>query len=707
VRQTDYITHDVRGARQWHIGLPAPSVSVRKLRFALVNTTAVLTALYIAFARDLERPYWAMFTVFIVADPISGAVRSKSVYRFLGTFAGAASALLLIPPLVQSPVLLCTAMSLWIGACLYLSLLDRTPRSSACRLAGYTAAIVGLSVVNAPETVFDVSVARVEEISLGLICATLAHSLIFRSNVMEGLNEKIATTLQSFSRWLSQAITRSEQLEDIKTEEELARVVSELHVLYTLVTFETSEVPRPDRIMRTLQDRLTALLPALTGVQRAIAALRAQHAVRPSILELLEAIARWARQVAQVPRVQDEGVSDELSLRASFAAVSIPGPLSESLDWRTLLERALVTQLRDLVTALADCQVLAAALRDPEGPLPQRLEREAAMPGRRILHRDRGLALLSAGAAAGATLIACVLWIDGSWPEGGIAAEFTAVGSSMFAMLDNPTKIIRVAVIGILSALPLAAVYEFAIFPRIDGFASLALVLSPALFLMSLVQSSERLRGAGLLIVVLFAGALALQETYRPDFASFVNSNTAEVGGLIVAAATSLAFRTIDPAWNALRISKAGWRAVRRLSGGQHGDIRRWALQMFDRFGLATARLKDADRATALGRWDIDGLRDLRVGLNVAVLQRMYRQFGAPSASALENVLRAVSAVYCSRLGGLRESADVERAIDAGIAALGAEPPTSEALSGLAALTGLRLDLAQVGTRYRTPAPAA
>src|SRR5262252_184267 len=140
--------------------------------FALANTAAVLGALYIAFALDLERPYWAMFTVFIIAKPISGAVRSKAVYRFLGTLVGAGMALLLVPPLVQAPVLLCLAISGWVGVCLYISLLDRTPRSYVFMLAGYTAAIVGFSVVGKPEGIFDTAVARLEEISLGIICCS-------------------------------------------------------------------------------------------------------------------------------------------------------------------------------------------------------------------------------------------------------------------------------------------------------------------------------------------------------------------------------------------------------------------------------------------------------------------------------------------------------------------------------------------------------
>jgi uncharacterized membrane protein YccC len=103
----------------------------RTLASVLANTLAVKLALYTAFASDLGRLYWAMFTVFIVAKPITGAVRSKGAFRFVGTLAGAAMALLLVPALVHAPVLQCLAISLWIGLCLYLSLQDRRPRSYA------------------------------------------------------------------------------------------------------------------------------------------------------------------------------------------------------------------------------------------------------------------------------------------------------------------------------------------------------------------------------------------------------------------------------------------------------------------------------------------------------------------------------------------------------------------------------------------------
>src|SRR5580704_4112717 len=154
-----------------------------KITYCVANLVAIISALYIAFWLDLDRPYWAMFSVFIVSKPLSGAVRAKGMYRFVGTLIGASMSVFLVPPLVQAPVLLSLAVSLWIGFCLFFALQDRTPRSYAFLLAGYSVAIVGLSTVNQPTTIFDVAVSRFEEISIGIICASIAHSVFFPRNV--------------------------------------------------------------------------------------------------------------------------------------------------------------------------------------------------------------------------------------------------------------------------------------------------------------------------------------------------------------------------------------------------------------------------------------------------------------------------------------------------------------------------------------------
>ncbi|MBL7405882.1 FUSC family protein, partial [Escherichia coli] len=72
------------------------------------------------------------------------------------------------------PILLSLAVALWVALCLYVSLLDRTPASYLPMLAGYTAALIGFPAVDDPGAIFDTAVARAEEISLGIVCASLA-----------------------------------------------------------------------------------------------------------------------------------------------------------------------------------------------------------------------------------------------------------------------------------------------------------------------------------------------------------------------------------------------------------------------------------------------------------------------------------------------------------------------------------------------------
>lgn len=135
------------------------------LIFAVKTFAAAMLAFVIALWLDLPRPYWAMATVYITSQPLAGATSSKALYRVLGTLTGAAASIAIIPTFVDAPELLCLVIALWVGLCLYLSLLDGTPRSYTFMLAGYTVALIGFPEVSTPGNIFDDAVARVEEIS--------------------------------------------------------------------------------------------------------------------------------------------------------------------------------------------------------------------------------------------------------------------------------------------------------------------------------------------------------------------------------------------------------------------------------------------------------------------------------------------------------------------------------------------------------------
>src|SRR3954447_6734307 len=104
------------------------------LAFSVKTFAAAMLALVIALLLDMQRPYWAMLTVYIMAQPLVDATCSKAVYRIIGTVIGAAATVAAVPNLVNAPELLCLAIASWVGLCLSLSLPDGTPRSYAFML---------------------------------------------------------------------------------------------------------------------------------------------------------------------------------------------------------------------------------------------------------------------------------------------------------------------------------------------------------------------------------------------------------------------------------------------------------------------------------------------------------------------------------------------------------------------------------------------
>ena len=69
--------------------------------------------------------------------------------------------------------------------------LDRTPRSYILMLAGYTAAFIGFPAVADPGAIFDTAVARAEEITLGILCASLVGSIVLPQSVAPAIAARL------------------------------------------------------------------------------------------------------------------------------------------------------------------------------------------------------------------------------------------------------------------------------------------------------------------------------------------------------------------------------------------------------------------------------------------------------------------------------------------------------------------------------------
>lgn len=97
--------------------LPWVKATRPQWRYALRNGIAMCLALSIAYALDLDEPYWAMTSAAVVSFPTVGGVISKSFGRIAGSLLGACAALLLAGHTLNDPWLFLFSISGWLALC--------------------------------------------------------------------------------------------------------------------------------------------------------------------------------------------------------------------------------------------------------------------------------------------------------------------------------------------------------------------------------------------------------------------------------------------------------------------------------------------------------------------------------------------------------------------------------------------------------------
>jgi uncharacterized membrane protein YccC len=249
-------------------------MSIRPIIFSVNCYIATILTMFIAFSLDLKSPGWAMTTVYLTSQPLSGVLRAKAVYRTIGTIVGGAAMVAIVPNLIDAPELTTLAIILWVALCVFVSLLDRTLRSYMFVLSGYTAALIGFPSVLAPGTVFDTAVSRVQEITLGVLCTAIVHSLIFPKSAYSAFEEKLRKSIADARRWLADGLVKQATPQAEMERRRIAADISELYVLGTSLRFDTSS-HRPDiGIIRAFDRKIVALLPLVTAIEDRLTVLR-------------------------------------------------------------------------------------------------------------------------------------------------------------------------------------------------------------------------------------------------------------------------------------------------------------------------------------------------------------------------------------------------------------------------------------------------
>lgn len=651
--------------------------TARDWLFSAKAFLAAMLALYIALAIDLPRPYWAMTTVYVVMNPLSGATTSKAIYRAAGTFIGAVGAVALVPALVNAPELLTFVIALWTGGFMYLAMMDRSPRGYVFMLAGYTLPLIALPALSAPATIFDVALARTQEILLGITCAGVVGAIVLPVSIGPVLGQRFAAWLREAGAWAQEILTGEAHP---APRQRLAADIAALDMLISQLSYDGEAHDMAGRA-RELRGRLLLLLPVLSSVADRLAALRLEAGgLPPELRHLTRGIAAWIGNGAR---------QDGAELLLARLATLDPAQ-GELRHWDGLVRSSLVARLTELVTLWRDSMAQQREIAEgrPASVHSASFHHRPLVTGRR--HHDHAMFAFNAGSTVLATFLAGLLWIHSGWTGGAFFMAITAVACCFFGAMDQPAPAMRTMLVWTGVAVAGAGAYIFAIFPMVQDFEMLALVLAPPFLLIGLFVPRPQYFLITMMLATNGAGTLAVQSRYGADFAEFVDGGIAVLGGVFFALAWTLATRPFGAGLAARRLVRAGWADLAELAAGTRRHDRAALVgRAMDRLGQLVPRLASNDNRALAG---IDGLAELRVGYNLLDLQRDRRALPEAARGPIDRVLDSLSAHFRERETGAPPTPGLIEAIDAALAKV-AEAPSPVARDAAQALVGLRRGL--------------
>jgi uncharacterized membrane protein YccC len=546
--------------------------------------------------------------------------------------------------------------------------------------------------VLSPGTVFDTAVSRVEEITLGVVCAAIVHSLIFPKSAFSAFEQKLRSAIADARRWLADGLTQQATPEAEMERRRIAADISELYLLGTSLRFDTSP-HRPDiNTIRAFDRKIVALLPLVSAIEDRLTLLRRVGPLDAKLSQAVAGIHGWL----QVQGPGDRRRAAELK-EACVAAAPAVGPQS---SWDDLVKVNVTVRLIELVDAWQACLELAAYLADPARTPSADTRAAAAQIGPKPMHTDPGIALLSALAAAVAMGICGFFWIATAWPEGASAIAFAAVACTLFASLDDPTPTIRGITLLLALCIPIVLVYQFFVLPAITGFVLLCAVLAFVLIPAGILMAIPAYAAIGLALALGFSVELGLQTSYTADLAAIVNSNSAFVLGGVAALVVTRLIRVIGTQASARRLIRATYRDLADLAAGRsHPTREQWTSRMMDRVALLLYR---QPRFEPQPQHEFaDALEDLRLGVNMIEAQTIALTMSKPAQDALAAMFASLAVHFRALLRGrvAQLGDDLVQKIDVAISEVAACTASTHAC--VAAIVGLRQTLYPDAPPYR------
>ncbi|AHG42465.1 fusaric acid resistance protein [Pseudomonas syringae CC1557] len=514
--------------------------------------TAAFLTYWLALRLELPQPRTALITVFIVMQPQSGQVFAKSFYRLLGTLAGSALMVVLMALFAQDPVPFLGCLALWVGICSAGAARYRNFRAYGFVLAGYTAAMVGLPALAHPQGAFMAAVWRVLEITLGILCSTAVSAAILPQSSSAAMRNALYLRFGVFARFVAEGLRGDISRAAFETGN--VRFVAEaigLEGMRSVTVFEDPHMRRRNGRLNRLNSEFMAVTTRFNALHQLLERLRKQHAetvlthIDPgleTLADLLDAFADRALTnddaAVLVSRLETCKAQLPDRVRRLRSALENTSPSeAERLDFHTAFEL-----LYRLISELLDYARTHASLADHTHVREQWKES--------FVSRTHWLTALASGVRATSVVgLMSAWWVLTAWPSGASMILASAATVALSSTTHNPRRMSFQMACGTLFGALLGFIETFFLFPHIDGFALLCMLLAPIFMFGAFLGSRPQWTGYGLGLLIFFSlGSVPDNLTvYNPY--TFINDYIAMIIGMLICAAAGAIILPPNSRW--------------------------------------------------------------------------------------------------------------------------------------------------------------
>ncbi|MEN8283025.1 FUSC family protein [Acinetobacter gerneri] len=585
--------------------------------FAIKTTIAAMLALYISLAFDLTNPSWAVATVFIASQPFSSSTFSKGLYRIIGTFCGALVALFLVPNLVQTPIILCLAFSLWVALCLYVSLQDRSPRSYMFMLAGYTATIIGFPSVMAPDVIFTTATDRFQEILLGVVSSALVHSVLFPNNIFNAVKATIDKWINDAYQLIGMSLNGRENNPEGKGYDLLHNVANypmNLERLADHLVYDGRRGRQQAAVVENIQSSMRQIVPLVDSIF-----LRINLLGEENIPQELKDIFNKLKKSSEIELNQNEFHQIKTELNALKKQYS-----NLQTTQFNISIYALIIRLIELTHFMHKVQILHENLSNDQYKSNEKAPKKHYFV-------DQKLALLSALTVFCTIMVTCLLWIFCGWDSTASSMPMmAAISCSLFATFDSALPPLKMFINATVVSILIVLFYAVMVLPSINSYEMLLLVIVPLFMALALFMTVPNTAFISMILAINLASLMGLKNEYHSDFLFTINSGLTTVLGIGIAFFMIYAMRSKKPIWVASQIEKYALRDIintikRDISAKKYWKERESFInRMLDKTYQLLPRVKHPTKKKLYE--DTHLLNDIRLGINLLDLKQYLLQ---------------------------------------------------------------------------------